>query len=122
MSAILLFVKRMKNNEIYDRQGNKLGNITDVMLDESITRARYVVLSCGASLGTPKKLFAVPPEALELDTENECFVIDADKDLLAEAPGFDVADPPPLADPLFTTALQRQVKASGRSGRRATPT
>lgn len=120
MPAILLFVKRMKNNEIYDRKGNKLGTVADVMLDEHMTRARYVVLAFGGVLGAAKKLFAVAPEALELDTENECFVMDAEKSQLAEAEGFDPNDPPLEPDPRFMPP-PRTVKASDRSAGRATP-
>jgi sporulation protein YlmC with PRC-barrel domain len=104
MSAILLFVRKLKDNEIYDRQGNKLGKIDDVMLSEDITRVRYVVLGFSESLTAAKKSFAVPVEALTLDTENECFVLDVGKERLASAQGFDRAAPPPKADPLFAAA------------------
>ena len=122
MTAILLFAQRMKGNEIYDRRGNKLGTIADVMLDGSLTRAPYVVLAFGGSLTTPKKLFAVAPEALTLDTENECFVLDANQQRLAEADGFDPARPPTMADSLFTHSRSRSVRSSDRRGSRATTT
>ena len=104
MPAILLFVRKLKHNEIYDRQGDKLGAIDDVMLAEDISRVRYVVLGFSESLSTPKKSFAVPVEALTLDTENECFVLDVPKARLAAADGFDPKAPPPNADPLFEAA------------------
>ncbi len=121
MSAILLFAKRMKNNEIYDRRGNKLGTVADVMLCADLTYALYAVLSFNPSIGAGKKLFAVPIGALELDTENECFVLDVSKDRLAEAEGFDPDAPPELPDPLFTAALLGSDSAA-RDARRATPT
>lgn len=101
MPATLLFVRRLKNNEIYDRQGNKLGAIQDVMLADDISRVRYVVLGFSESLTAHKKSFAVPVEQLTLDTENECFVLDVPKARLAQADGFDPERPPPHADPLF---------------------
>ena len=104
MAATLLFVRKMRNNEIYDRQGDKLGAIEDVMLDEDISRVRYVVLGFGGSLTGAKKSFAVPVEALTLDTENECFVIDVPKARLAAAHGFDPKVPPQSPDPLFEAA------------------
>ena len=104
MPATLLFVRRMKNNEIYDRQGDKLGAIEDVMLADDISRVRYVVLGFSDSLLGAKKSFAVPVQALMLDTENECFVLDMPKARLAAAEGFDRDAPPPNADPLFETA------------------
>jgi sporulation protein YlmC with PRC-barrel domain len=101
MPATLLFVRRLKNNEIYDRQGNKLGSIQDVMLADDISRVRYVVLGFSESLTAHRKSFAVPIEVLTLDTENECFVLDVPKARLAAADGFDPEHPPASADPLF---------------------
>ena len=101
MPATLLFVRKLKNNEIYDRQGNKLGAIQDVMLADDISHVRYVVLGFSESLTAPKKSFAVPVEVLTLDTENECFVVDVPKARLAAGDGFDPEHPPPSADPLF---------------------
>src|SRR5262245_45661659 len=60
MSAILLSVHRLKNNEIYDRQGNKLGTIADVMIDGHLMHAQYVVMSFNGPLTAAKKQFAVP--------------------------------------------------------------
>jgi sporulation protein YlmC with PRC-barrel domain len=101
MPATLLFARRLKDNEVYDRQGNKLGAIQDVMLADDISRVRYVVLGFSESLTAPKKSFAVPLEVLTLDTENECFVVDVPKARLAAAHGFDPSHPPAAADPLF---------------------
>jgi len=101
MPATLLFVRKLKNNEIYDRQGNKLGAIQDVMLADDISRVRYVVLGFSESLTARKKSFAVPMEVLTLDTENECFMLDVPKERLANADGFDPSHPPMSADPLF---------------------
>jgi hypothetical protein len=40
-------------------------------------------------MGIGNKLFAVPVEAMKLDRENRCFILDLDKEKLKEAPGFD---------------------------------
>jgi hypothetical protein len=46
-------------------------------------------MSSGGFLGMGDKLFALPWEALTLDPERECFVMDADKERFSQAPGFD---------------------------------
>jgi sporulation protein YlmC with PRC-barrel domain len=103
MSAILLSVKRLANYEVYDRQGNKLGAIDDLMLHEDCAKVRYAVLAFKSSFGlSKKKLFAVPLAALNLDTENECFMLDVDRDVLAQSPEFDPNSPPAAPDHLFT--------------------
>jgi hypothetical protein len=99
MSTTLLSMRQMKDYEVYDVEGRKLGKIDDVMLDERVARVRYAVLACDA--GLHKKRFAVPLLALRLDTENECFVIGVGRESLERAKGFDAASPPTDPDPLF---------------------
>jgi hypothetical protein len=61
-------------------------------------KVSYAVLSFGGFLGMGKKLFAVPWNALTLDTKNKRFVLNVEKDRLKDAPGF-VADRwPNMAD------------------------
>jgi hypothetical protein len=61
------------------------------------------VLSFSTPLLSATKHFAVPITALHLDTENECFVLDADKDRLDAAQGFDLDNPPASPDALFVS-------------------
>jgi sporulation protein YlmC with PRC-barrel domain len=110
MSAILLSVQRLANYEVYDRQGDKLGVIDDLMLDVDGAKVRYAVLASKSSFGRSKKLFAVPLAALVLDTENECFMLDVDREVLSHSPGFDADSPPVVPDPLFA---RTQAAASG---------
>jgi hypothetical protein len=49
----------------------------------------YAVLAFGGFLGMGEKLFAVPWQALHLDTVNKRFVLDVEKERLKHAPGFD---------------------------------
>ena len=64
-------------------------------------RVTYAVLEFGGFLGMGTKLFAVPLEALRLDAGNKRFILDADKDRLEDAPGFDKDHWPDFADPAF---------------------
>jgi sporulation protein YlmC with PRC-barrel domain len=100
--STLLSARRLQGNEIYDRQGNKLGTIEDLMLDIDSSRVHYAVLAFATHLGQGKKHFAVPVTALALDTENECFVISASKERLEGAEGFDLDAPPEAPDSLFS--------------------
>ena len=61
----------------------------------------YAVLSFGGFLGLGEKLFAVPWSALTLDTENKRFVLNAEKDRLKNAPGFDKDQWPNMSDPTW---------------------
>lgn len=91
----------LKGDAVRNLAGEDLGKIEDFMLDMPSGRVRYAVLSFGGVFGIGNKLFAVPPEALTLDTKNECLVLDADKDSLQDAPGFDKEHWPNFADAAF---------------------
>ena len=45
-----------------------------------------------------EKLFAIPWSALRLDPERNVFILDVDREVLEEAPGFDKDDWPRTAD------------------------
>jgi len=85
-------------NDVYNRQDEKLGDIKEIMLDMRHGHISYAVLEFGGFLGMGSSLFAVPWSALVLDTEKKCFVLDASKDSLKKAPGFEKDQWPDMAD------------------------
>ena len=92
----------LKKDKVRNISGDDLGTIEDFMLDMDSGRIEYAVLSFGGVLGIGDKLFAVPPQALSVDTENKCLVLDVDKETLDEAPGFDKDNWPSSADRSFS--------------------
>ena len=68
------------------------------MIDVPSGRVAYAVLSVGGFLGIGDRLFAIPWEALTLDEDRLCFVMDVDKHRLENAPGFDKSNWPDMAD------------------------
>lgn len=91
-------MSQLIGKDVRNAQGENLGGIKDVIVDVSNGRVHYVVLSFGGFLGLGEKLFAVPWDALTLDTVNKRFVLDASKDRLESAPGFDKDAWPDMAD------------------------
>lgn len=85
-------------NDVVNKQSDELGDIKEIMLDMRSGRISYAVLSFGGFMGLGEKLFAVPWDALTLDTANKCFVLDASKERLENAPGFDQDAWPNMAD------------------------
>ena len=75
----------LMGNDVFNDQGEDLGDIKEIMLDVGAGRISYAVLSYGGVLGIGDKLFAVPWEALTLDTENKRFSLDVAKDRLDKA-------------------------------------
>lgn len=97
---MLQSIADLKRYPVYDRRGDKLGVIDDVILDADDWSICYAVLRYEAP-GTPKKLLGVALTALALDSENECLVVASDAAALAQAPGFDRDSPPREPAPLF---------------------
>ena len=94
-------------DSVVNRKDEDLGEIKEIMLDTRNGRVGYAVLSFGGFLGMGDKLFAVPWQALTLDTVNKRLVLDVDKKHLEDAPGFDKDRWPDMADP----AWEKQIHA-----------
>lgn len=94
----LMGANTLDGNDVYNAMGEDLGDIKEIMIDMSSGRVAYAVLSFGGFLGMGEKLFAVPWNALSLDTTNRRFVLDVTKDRLENAPGFNKGHWPDMAD------------------------
>ncbi|MGH8495832.1 MAG: PRC-barrel domain-containing protein [Gammaproteobacteria bacterium] len=103
----LLSATTLIGDEVRNLQDQDLGKIEDLMIDTRDGRVAYAVLSFGGFMGMADKLFAVPMDALELDTEDKCFVLDKSKEALKDAPGFDKHHWPDTA----SSAWQEQVRS-----------
>jgi len=95
----------LEGDDIVNRQGDKLGELEEIMLDVTTGRIAYAVLSTGGFLGLGDKLFAIPWGALTMDPENKCFILDVDKEHLKQAPGFDKDHWPTMADQTWATDI-----------------
>ena len=69
--------------------GDKLGDIKELVLDPESGQVVYVVVSFGGILGVGDKLFALPWKALHWTRDKQYYVLDVDKSTLKKAPGFD---------------------------------
>lgn len=85
----MLSTTSLVGTEVVNRKGEKLGKVEDIMIDLATGHIGYVVLSFGGILGLGDKLFAVPWASLVVDQRQEKLVMDADKERLQKAPGFD---------------------------------
>jgi sporulation protein YlmC with PRC-barrel domain len=83
----------------------ELGDIKEIMLDMQTGQVAYAVLAFGGFMGMGEKLFAVPWQALHLDTANQRFLLNVDKDRLKTAPGFDKDAWPDMADMQWANSI-----------------
>lgn len=90
---------------VVNAYGVELGEIKEIMLDMQTGQVAYAVLAFGGFLGMGEKLFAVPWQALHLDTANKRFLLNVDKDRLATAPGFNKDAWPDMADMQWANSI-----------------
>lgn len=101
----LMGADTLMGEDVSNAQGEDLGDIKEIMLDMQTGEIAYAVLSFGGLMGMGTKLFAVPWQALQLDTTNKRFILDVPKDKLEQAPGFDKDNWPDLASPEFGSQI-----------------
>ncbi|QGZ39180.1 PRC-barrel domain protein [Pseudoduganella flava] len=97
----LMGADTLMGEDVYNRQEEDLGDIKEIMIDMQSGQIAYAVLSFGGILGMGDKLFAVPWQALQLDTVNKRFILDVQKERLENAPGFDKDRWPDMASAEF---------------------
>ena len=95
----------LSGNKVRNSQGEDLGKIEEFMIDLRTGCIAYAVLSFGGFLGLGDKLFAIPLQALALDEDQKCFILNVDKDKLKNAQGFDKNHWPDFADQTWGTAI-----------------
>jgi sporulation protein YlmC with PRC-barrel domain len=79
----------MIGSTVVNPAGEQLGNLKELVIDLDEGRIAYAVLSFGGFMGMGDKLFAIPWEALMLNAKDRTFILDVEKEVLKEAPGFD---------------------------------
>jgi len=95
---MLLSASSIIGDDVRNLAGEDLGEIEDLMIDLTTGNVSYVVLTFGGFMNLGNKLFAVPMEALTVNTEDKCFVLNEPKERLENAPGFDKDNWPDFAD------------------------
>lgn len=94
----LMGADTLLGEDVVNGADDSLGDIKEIMLDMNTGKVAYAVLAFGGFLGMGEKLFAVPWQALRLDTVNKRFVLNMEKERLQNAPGFDKDAWPDMSD------------------------
>jgi sporulation protein YlmC with PRC-barrel domain len=88
----------ISGDSVRNLSGDDLGKVQEIMLDVNDGSIAYAVLSFGGFLGMGDKLFAVPWKALTLVKDEDYFLLDVDRKVLEDAPGFDKNSWPDFSD------------------------
>ena len=96
----LIASNKVEGTPVYNRQGEHLGSVYNFMVDKVSGQVAYAVMSFGGFLGLGESYHPLPWKALTYDTGLGGYVVDIDRDRLAEAPRHG-ADEDAFADPAF---------------------
>jgi sporulation protein YlmC with PRC-barrel domain len=90
----LIASDRVEGTAVYNRQGDRLGSVSNFMVDKRSGTVRYAVLSFGGFLGVGKEHYPLPWSMLSYDTQKGGYVVDLDKAILDEAPSYETGREP----------------------------
>lgn len=82
-----------------------LGEIAEIVIDKISGKVNYLVLDFGGFLSFGNKFFAVPWNLFTYSHEEDCFILNVDKERLKNAPGFDKDHWPNFASPEFVSSM-----------------
>jgi sporulation protein YlmC with PRC-barrel domain len=84
----LIAASQVNGTNVYNRAGEKLGSIYDVMLEKRSGKAEYAVMSFGGFLGIGDRYHPLPWNTLTYDPAQGGYVVDLDRNRLEGAPSY----------------------------------
>ena len=84
----LIAASKVNSTAVYDRQGNRLGSVEDIMIDKTAGQVDYAILSFGGFLGIGSDYYPLPWRQLNYDTSLGGFRVDLTKERLEGAPRY----------------------------------
>jgi sporulation protein YlmC with PRC-barrel domain/stress response protein YsnF len=103
----VLSVGNLTGNDVVNVDGERLGTIATYGIDLEQGRIAYAVLSFGGFMGFGDKWFAVPWDAMQFSSHDRKFILNVNKELLEQAPGFDKDNWPSPDDRQFALEVYK---------------
>ena len=97
----LIAASKVNGTAVYNRAGEKLGSIYDVMLEKISGKAAYAIMSFGGFLGIGDRYHPLPWQALTYDPGIGGYVVDIDRTRLEGAPSYAVDEVTTWDDPAY---------------------
>ena len=79
---------RVTGTNVYNRAGENLGEIYDVVIGKRDGRVKYAIMSFGGFLGIGEEYHPLPWDQLDYDERQGGYVVDLDRDRLEGAPRY----------------------------------
>ncbi len=98
----LIAASMVNGTSVYNRAGEKLGSIYDVMLEKRSGKADYAIMSFGGFLGIGDRYHPLPWQALTYDENQGGYVVDIDRNRLEGAPSYSASESGLWDDPAYS--------------------
>jgi PRC-barrel domain len=85
----LIASDKVEGTAVYNRQGEKLGSVYNLMIDKMSGEVEYANLSFGGLFGIGSSLHPLPWDVLDYDEQQGGYVVDLDPEMLKNAPSYD---------------------------------
>jgi len=90
----LIAASKVEGTDVYNRRGESLGSIYDVMIEKRSGKVAYAVMSFGGFLGMGERYHPLPWAVLDYDERQGGYVVELDKERLQKAPSYGVNETP----------------------------
>jgi len=97
----LIAASQVNGTNVYNRAGEKLGSIYDVILEKSSGKTEYAVMSFGGFLGIGDRDHPLPWQALTYAQAQGGYVVDIDHSRLEGAPSYSADQTSLWDDPAY---------------------
>ena len=94
----LIASDKVEGTAVYNRKGERLGDVHNLMVDKYSGQVAYAVMSFGGFLGIGESYHPLPWKVLDYDKRMGGYVVDLDKDKLRGAPSFSRDKTPDWSD------------------------
>jgi sporulation protein YlmC with PRC-barrel domain len=81
-----ILASKVKGTAVYNKSGDKVGTVEDIVLDKQSDRIMFAALGQGGVLGVGEKFFPVPWSMLDYSKEKDGYVIPVAQDVISKAP------------------------------------
>jgi hypothetical protein len=107
----LIASNKVEGTAVYNRQGEKLGEVYNFMVGKRSGEVGYAIMSFGGFLGIGQKHHPLPWNALTYDTGKKGYEVDSDKERLMGAPSYQAGE-----EPFSRPEYEQQVRDYWSSG------
>jgi sporulation protein YlmC with PRC-barrel domain len=107
----LISAGKVQGTNVYNTQGESLGEVYDVMIDKRSGKIAYAVMSFGGFLGMGNDYHPLPWNTLKYDTRQGGYVVGLTREQLEGAPRFARGETPAWGDRNYEKSIHDHYRA-----------